>query len=236
MDEVSHDAGALRHAAVRVRIGRGLQIVSLTLTVIEVAMLVAGVPVLSLADAVSSPWVFGPFVVANPGTAALVLIALLPWVFLAASVILRYSAALDVRRAHRSRRAVEVARNLASVIAAFVMVPLVAPALLLAIVEEGYVVGPPSEAGDRIVIVERHFLLLSSGDVYIVPAGALVGEHVGAFTCDDAYSPVYAGSYRVTWHGRCAHVQVWSDSAVDPMVPLDVTASVGEGVSSRCGD
>lgn len=101
MDEVSHDAGALRHAAVRVRIGRGLQIASLTLTVIEVAMLVAGVPMLSLAD---------------------------------------------------------------------------------------------------------------------------------------AYSPVYAGSYRVTWHGRCAHVQVWSDSAVDPMVPLDVTASVGEGVSSRCGD
>ena len=236
MDEISHDTDASRRAAARVRIGRALQIVSFALAGIEVAALAAGVPVLSLADAVSLPWVFGPFVVANPGTAALALAASLPWILLAVSVILRCSVAPEVRCAHRSRRAVEVMRNLVSVIAAFVMVPLVALALLLATIEEGYVVGPPSEAGDRIVIVERHFLLLSSGDVYVVPAGALAGEHVSAFSCDDTYSPVYAGSYRVTWRGRCAHVQVWSDSAVDPMVPLDVTASAEKGTSNRFGD
>lgn len=138
---------------------------------------------------------------------------------------LRCSADPAVRCSARASRPVEVARNAAGVVAALVMVPLVGLALLLATVDEGYVAGEPSEAGDRVVIVEHHFLLLSSGDVYLVPAGSVTGECIASFSCDDTYSPGYAGSYRVTWNGRSPHVQVWSDSAVDGMVPLDIEAS-----------
>lgn len=220
---------ALRRASARVRAGRVLQMVAIVLVACEVAAIAAGVamPLIEMLSEgpLDAPLLLGPVVMASAGMTLLVLIALLPWILLGISIALRCSADPAVRCSARASRPVEVARNAAGVVAALVMVPLVGLALLLATVDEGYVAGEPSEAGDRVVIVEHHFLLLSSGDVYLVPAGSVTGECIASFSCDDTYSPGYAGSYRVTWNGRSPHVQVWSDSAVDGMVPLDIEAS-----------
>ncbi len=112
-----------------------------------------------------------------------------------------------------------IGRALASALCTFVATCTFLCGALVFVVDEPYLLEPASNQGDRVLIVEHHFLLLSSGDIYYVPSGNIFPEENGSFTCDDSYSPVNAGSYSLTWSDRTAHLEIWSDSQADPMVP-----------------
>ena len=112
-----------------------------------------------------------------------------------------------------------IGRALASALCTFVATCTFLCGALVFVVDEPYLLELASNQGDRVLIVEHHFLLLSSGDIYYVPSGSIFPEENGSFTCDDSYSPVNAGSYSLTWSDRTAHLEIWSDSQADPMVP-----------------
>ena len=112
-----------------------------------------------------------------------------------------------------------IGRALASALCTFVAACTFLCSALVFVIDEPYLLEPSSNQGDRILIVEHHFLLLSSGDVYYVPAGSIFAEENGDFICDDAYSPINAGSYSLSWTDRTAHLKIWSDSPADPMTP-----------------
>ncbi|MFI2361282.1 hypothetical protein [Promicromonospora sp. NPDC019610] len=82
-----------------------------------------------------------------------------------------------------------------------------AAATVLAVVSVGLAAGSdmfyeadyrllPAEASDgcRVVTRETSYLMIGSGDVYVV-RGLGVGERVGTWTADDGYRPVGAGTY-----------------------------------------
>ena len=112
-----------------------------------------------------------------------------------------------------------IGRALASALCTFVAACTFFCSALVFVIDEPYLLEPSSNQGDRILVVEHHFLLLSSGDVYYVPAGSIFAEENGGFICDDAYSPINAGSYSLSWTDRTAHLKIWSDSPADPMTP-----------------
>lgn len=112
-----------------------------------------------------------------------------------------------------------IGRALASALCTFVAACTFLCSALVFVIDEPYLLEPSSNQGDRILVVEHHFLLLSSGDVYYVPAGSIFAEENGGFICDDAYSPINAGSYSLSWTDRTAHLKIWSDSPADPMTP-----------------
>lgn len=112
-----------------------------------------------------------------------------------------------------------IGRALVSALCTFVAMCTFLYGALFFIVDEPYLLEPSSNQGDRVLIVEHHFLLASSGDIYYVPAGSVFTESKGSFICDDAYSPVRADSYSLSWTDRTAHLEIWSDSPADPMVP-----------------
>lgn len=112
-----------------------------------------------------------------------------------------------------------IGRALASALCTFVAMCTFLYGALFFVVDEPYLLEPASNQGDQVLIVEHHFFLTSSGDIYYVPAGSIFSEDNGGFTCDDSCSPVNAGSYSLTWSDRTAHLEIWSDSPADPMVP-----------------
>ena len=112
-----------------------------------------------------------------------------------------------------------IGRALASALCTFVAACTFLCSALVFVIDEPYLLEPSSNQGDLILVVEHHFLLLSSGDVYYVPAGSIFAEENGGFICDDAYSPINAGSYSLSWTDRTAHLKIWSDSPADPMTP-----------------
>ena len=112
-----------------------------------------------------------------------------------------------------------IGRALASALCTFVAACTFLCSALVFVIDEPYLLEPSSNQGDRILVVEHHFLLLSSGDVYYVPAGSIFAEENGGFICDDAYSPIRVDSYSLSWTDRTAYLEIWSDSPADPMVP-----------------
>ncbi|MEE0343921.1 MAG: hypothetical protein UDM08_03925 [Eggerthellaceae bacterium] len=112
-----------------------------------------------------------------------------------------------------------IGRALASALCTFVAMCTFLYGALFFVVDEPYLLEPTSNQGDRVLIVEHHFLLASSGDIYYVPAGSVFAESKGGFSCDDAYSPVRVDSYSLSWTDRTAYLEIWSDSPADPMVP-----------------
>lgn len=112
-----------------------------------------------------------------------------------------------------------IGRALASALCTFVATCTFLCGALVFVVDEPYLLEPASNQGDRVLIVEHHFLLLSSGDIYYVPSGSVFAEPKGSFICDDSYSPVRADSYSLSWTDKTAHLEIWSDSPADPMVP-----------------
>lgn len=112
-----------------------------------------------------------------------------------------------------------IGRALASALCTFVAMCTFLYGALFFVVDEPYILEPSSNQGDRVLIVEHHFLLASSGDIYYVPAGSVFAEPESGFICDDAYSPVRADSYSLSWTDRTAYLEIWSDSPADPMVP-----------------
>ena len=98
---------------------------------------------------------------------------------------------------------------------------------VFSVIDEPYFAEPAGPYGDRVLVIEHHFLLGSSGDIYYVPAGLPFALKQGSFSCDDAYSPMRAGSYSLSWSDRTAALSVWSDTAADPMVPWN--GKVGPG-------
>lgn len=112
-----------------------------------------------------------------------------------------------------------IGRALVSAFCTFVAICTFLYGALFFVVDEPYLLEPTSNQGDRVLIVEHHFLLASSGDIYYVPTGSAFAESKGGFSCDDAYSPIRVDSYSLSWTDRTAYLEIWSDSPADPMVP-----------------
>lgn len=159
-----------------------------------------------------APLVIGPVVIVN-----LPLIYVLLFSFAAPLLLL---IALFLRPVEkRGSIPWRIGRALASSLCTFVAICTFLYGALFFIVDEPYILEPSSNQGDRVLIIEHHFLLASSGDIYYVPAGSVFAKSKGGFICDDAYSPVGADSYSLTWTDRTAHLEIWSNSPADPMSP-----------------
>lgn len=193
---------------------RVLYALALVTCLMGVATFAAG-----LASAPAVPLVIGPLVITD--VAALVAIAaslVCPVLLIAARV---------VRPSTQRSTAARVARGLVSALCVLAVLAILAPAALLALADEPYFADPAGPYEDRVLVIEHHFLLASSGDIYYVPAGLPFALKQGSFSCDDAYSPMRAGSYSLSWNNRTATLSVWSDTAADPMVPWN--GQVGPG-------
>ena len=86
------------------------------------------------------------------------------------------------------------------------------PVSLGAAVTTYHVLKPRGPDGCRIVVAEDAFLLLGSGRVFVLPAGARQVRQVTQFTTDDGYRPVSLGTYRLTWIGSKADLALWGDA------------------------
>lgn len=93
-------------------------------------------------------------------------------------------------------------------VAAAALVPL----SLGAAITTYHVLSPRGPDGCRIVVAEDTFLLLGSGRVFVLPAGAHQARQVAQFTTDDGYRPVSLGTYRLTWTGSEADLALWGDA------------------------
>lgn len=177
-------------------------------------ILSAGIMIVLLSSDVEiPPLVLGPIVLVNTPLILAIILALCCPILFHIALFLR---PIQYRGGILKR----IGRALVSAICSTVAIITLLYGALLFIIDEPYLLDPPSMNGDRILIVEHHFLLASSGDVYYVPSGSIVAETDGWFMCDDAYSPVRAHSYSLSWNERVAHLEIWSDSPADPMSRL----------------
>lgn len=88
------------------------------------------------------------------------------------------------------------------------------------VVSTYYVLEPASASGCRVVADERSFLLLGSGVIHALPAGAILTHQVSDYVADDGYRPFSLGTYQLTWNGDDA-VLIASggeNTPVDPSV------------------
>ena len=85
------------------------------------------------------------------------------------------------------------------------------PVSLGAAVTTYHVLAPRGPDGCRVVVAEDTFLLLGSGRVFVLPAGARRARQVAQFSTDDGYRPVSLGTYRLTWTGSTADLALWGD-------------------------
>jgi len=73
------------------------------------------------------------------------------------------------------------------------------------------VLGPASPSGCRVVVDQRSFLLLGSGVVHVLRPGEHLTHPVGGYVADDGYRPFDFGTYRLTWSGETATLELWGD-------------------------
>ncbi|WP_432492934.1 hypothetical protein [Kineococcus gypseus] len=94
---------------------------------------------------------------------------------------------------------------------------------LLDAVSGYHVLSPTSAQGCRVLVAEDTFLLLGSGRVFLVPPGSRSPRQVATFSADDGYAPITSGTYRLTWNGSTADLDIWGSEDMpigyDP-VPL----------------
>ncbi len=172
-----------------------------------------------LASVPAVPLVLGPLVIADVAVFVAIAASLACPVLLIAARVVRP----DTQRSTAAR----YAHGFVSVLCTLTALAILAPAALFSVIDEPYFAEPAGPYGDRVLVIEHHFLLGSSGDIYYVPAGLPFALKQGSFSCDDAYSPMRAGSYSLSWSDRTAALSVWSDTAADPMVPWN--GKVGPG-------
>jgi hypothetical protein len=185
------------------------------------------------------PIVVGPVPVADPPMVAAVLCELASLGLLIAATVVRRRARTPAipetegdaltdapsptptpavrRTADRRPTIVRVGAIAVTVLAVLVMLPTTAFALLIQSLDTPALVGGAGPSGCRVLVVDHTFLLLSSGDVYVVPPGPVaVARPAGGYGADDGYSPVAMGTVSVTWEGDDASVNVWSDDGNRP--------------------
>ena len=83
---------------------------------------------------------------------------------------------------------------------------------------DAVVLEPASAGGCRVVVQEHSLFMSGSGTVFVLPPDDLVARRVSRYTTDDAYRPVAAGSYSLTWTGDHGHLEV-SGTGFDPVWP-----------------
>lgn len=76
------------------------------------------------------------------------------------------------------------------------------PALMYASISTPYLLKPASASGTRVLVVNHSFLLLGSGDVYVVKRGAVIPQHIGSYMGDDGYDPIGNNVYTLDWQGE----------------------------------
>lgn len=99
------------------------------------------------------------------------------------------------------RRAVRALRRLAVTALVVAAIASIGQASIPDIVSNYHVLDPASASGCRVVIDERSFLLLGSGVIHVLPAGAMLTRPVSDYIADDGYQPFSLGNYQLTWNG-----------------------------------
>ncbi|MGZ4627292.1 MAG: hypothetical protein ACXVYY_07485 [Oryzihumus sp.] len=115
------------------------------------------------------------------------------------------------RGAGRHRRWTTTARRIGRAAVATAAVLCVAWAALGDAASRYLVLGPASPSGCRVVVDQRSFLLLGSGVVHVLRPGEHLTHPVGGYVTDDGYRPFDFGTYRLTWSGETATLELWGD-------------------------
>ena len=110
-------------------------------------------------------------------------------------------------RSARSRARVVVVTAV-SVLAVALGVAAGALSTLLALVDTSYLLDPASPGGARVLVVQHSFLLMGSGDVYLVEPGDPVPRAFRFYQTDDGYDPIAAGDYVLSWQGETPNLSI----------------------------
>lgn len=132
-----------------------------------------------------------------------------------ALAIALFLVARALSRAPRRPPAVRAVRTALLVILLATAVPAGA---LVALAGSSFQMLPGSSAGGcRIVVQEYTFLYAASGNAGIVQPGSATVEWahgaVEGYTADDGYMPFTAGTYRLTWEGPEAGLNIWGSGS-----------------------
>ncbi len=173
-------------------------------------------------EAANTVFMIGPAVIAPAGYTLALLLASLAAVLMAVAFLVRRSTSKAASpacgdaesagdsREDDSRNAVprrrkglgRAVRRAGNGLATCAIVVTIAIAGLFCLISEPHAADPPSNAGDRIVVVERNVLLSGYGTVYFVPYGTGCGYEIARYSADDGYSPMTFGTYSLSWQGR----------------------------------
>ncbi len=118
------------------------------------------------------------------------------------------------------RRSIRVLRRLGCTALVIAAVASVGNASIADIVSRYLILEQASASGCRVVVDERSFLLLGSGVIHVLPAGAVLTHPVSDYIADDGYQPFSLGTYQLTWNGDDAVLIAPGDqnAPVDPPV------------------
>lgn len=139
------------------------------------------------------------------------------WHGLAALLVLAALSLLAARRVSpQPPRTRQPARPLSLAVGAAVATGLLATgaaALTAAVavsdsISDYHLLKPASAGGCRVLVEERSALLLGSGTVYLLPAGARVARETNSYSADDGYRPITFGTYSLRWRGETAHLEL----------------------------
>lgn len=175
-----------------------------------VGLLVSTVVVAAAARGLDGPVVLAGVVPRRWHVVGVLLAAAL--VALAAAALARLSAEPGVRpsRARRWASGVGVAVLSCAAVGSFGVVGLTDA------ITTYHVLSPASPGGCRIVVGERALLLLGSGTVYVLPPGERFPRGVAEYGADDGYRPITFGTYRLSWRGEVATLEL-SGTAHQPV-------------------
>ena len=153
------------------------------------------------------PLVLGPLAIADPWYVVVLVLAALGVALLTLARRVRREAEVAGVRSARSRARVVVVTAV-SVLAVALGVAAGALSTLLALVDTSYLLDPASPGGARVLVVQHSFLLMGSGDVYLVEPGDPVPRAFRSYQTDDGYDPIAAGDYALSWQGETPNLSI----------------------------
>ena len=137
------------------------------------------------------------------------------------SAILLFIAFVTRKKTQKGSVARRIVRTMITLASSIAIVCALLVGGLFALVSTPYLLSTASPSGDRVLVVENSFLLLSSQDIYYLSSPWPFAQPSGFSTADNGYDPIANGTYSVEWHNRTADVTFWSDNTFQPMTGQD---------------
>ncbi|PRY57995.1 hypothetical protein BCF74_11425 [Knoellia remsis] len=131
-----------------------------------------------------------------------------------------------IRRSPIALRQKRCARRMATLVVAVGSCFLTVLGALDDLVMTYVVLEPASPQGCRVVVVERSFLLLGSGDIHLLPSGRVVTNVVDGYQAEDGQQPFSRGRYSLVWTGERGLLTAPGTSDA-PVTPSTFTVDCG---------